>query len=132
MFNISIHRTLFKICLQKQKEEEQNRNFCFVFSTLLKVSGAFRVDLALEKLRTVACKLFALVCFVFLGAAPTLCTGGYSKPAPFPTINPTTALFNSCPLRWILNMNCSLTQTGGSGGMLPIFEWHCSYQNSWR
>ena len=34
---------------KKKKEDEQNRNFhvCF-FSTLLNVSGVFRVDLAIE------------------------------------------------------------------------------------
>ena len=34
---------------KKKKEDEQNRNFsCLVFSNLLKVSGVFRIDLAIE------------------------------------------------------------------------------------
>ena len=45
-------------------------SFCvWLFSTLLKVSETFRVDLALELLRDVVCKFFALLCFIFWGAA---------------------------------------------------------------
>ena len=44
--------------------------FAFGFSALLKVSGTCRVDLAIEKPREVVCRRFALLCFVFLGAAP--------------------------------------------------------------
>ena len=34
---------------KRKKEDEQNRNFLvWVFSTLLNVSGVFRVDLAIE------------------------------------------------------------------------------------
>ena len=33
---------------KKKKEDEQNRIFQVVFSTLLNVSGVFRVDLAIE------------------------------------------------------------------------------------
>ena len=33
---------------KKKKEDEQNRNLKFGFSTLLKVSGTFTVDLALK------------------------------------------------------------------------------------
>ena len=34
---------------KKKKEDEQNRNFhVLVFSTLLKVRGVFRIDLAIE------------------------------------------------------------------------------------
>ena len=44
--------------------------FSLVFSTLLKVRGTFRVGLALEYQREVVCKLFELLCFVFLGVAP--------------------------------------------------------------
>ena len=35
---------------------------CLVFSTLLRVNETYKVD--------VVCKLFALLCFIFLGAAP--------------------------------------------------------------
>ena len=44
--------------------------FVFGFWALLKVSGTYRVDLAIEQLREVVCRHFALLCFVFLGAAP--------------------------------------------------------------
>ena len=35
-----------------------------------KVSGTYRVDLALKRLRDVVCKHFELLCLVFHGAAP--------------------------------------------------------------
>ena len=38
------------------------------FLTLLNVTGTFGIDLALEKLSKVICKLFELPCFIFLGA----------------------------------------------------------------
>ena len=42
-----------------------------VFLTLLKVSGTDRVDLATRQQRDLVCsKLFELLCFVFLRAAP--------------------------------------------------------------
>ena len=41
-----------------------------VFSTFLKVSGTFGVDLELEWQREVVCKLFEPLCFAFLGAGP--------------------------------------------------------------
>ena len=43
-----------------------------VFSNLIEVSGNYTVDLAIELPRDVAytCNLFALVCFVYHGAAP--------------------------------------------------------------
>ena len=41
-----------------------------VFSALLKVSGTYRVDLAIEWPREVVYRHFAFLCFVFLGAAP--------------------------------------------------------------
>ena len=34
------------------------------------VSGTYRVDLAIEEQRDAVCKLFVLLCYVFLGAAP--------------------------------------------------------------
>lgn len=40
-----------------------------VFATLRAVSGTNRVALSLEYLRDVVRKLFAILCFVFLGAA---------------------------------------------------------------
>ena len=43
-----------------------------VFSTLRKVSGIYRVDLA-KKSTHVICKLFAFNCFTFYGAAPIPC-----------------------------------------------------------
>ena len=51
-----------------------------VFSTLLKVSETFTVDLALELQREVVCALFGLLYFVFLIAAPipyVQCIGGH-------------------------------------------------------
>ena len=54
-----------------------------VFSTLIKVSGTNRVDLALEYQREVVCKLFELLCFIFGGSCCyTLCTGGHFEPVP--------------------------------------------------
>ena len=53
-----------------KKEDEQSWNYCLVFSTLLKVSGSFVVDLLIEYQRDIVYKLLALLCFVFLGAAP--------------------------------------------------------------
>ena len=38
---------------RKKKEDENNRNICLVFSNLLKVSGIFVVDIALESSSTV-------------------------------------------------------------------------------
>ena len=50
---------------RKKKEDERTENFlCLVFSNLLNVSGTYGVNLALD----VVCKLFALLCFFFLGA----------------------------------------------------------------
>ena len=60
---------------KKKKEEEEERrwtksNFSsLVFSTLLNVSGVFRVDLAIEWQSDVVCRIFSLLCFVFLGVA---------------------------------------------------------------
>ena len=59
MFNICIHNIVFEICLMKQKERKKEKRkerkkmdkieiFMFGFSTLLKVSGTYRIDLALE------------------------------------------------------------------------------------
>ena len=44
-----VHFCAFELCLWKNKEEEQNRNVQnLVFPNLLKVSGTFGVDIALE------------------------------------------------------------------------------------
>ena len=48
---------------EKKKEDEKNRNFHVRFS---------RVDLATDLQRDEDCKFFPLLCFVFLGTAPTL------------------------------------------------------------
>ena len=64
--------------MEEEEEERKKMNkigalqvwFFWVFSTLLKVRGTFRVGLALEYQREVVCKLFELLCFVFLGVAP--------------------------------------------------------------
>ena len=75
---------------KKQKEERKKEErrltkskfWSLVFSTLLKVSSTFRVDLALEYQRDVACKLFALLCWFLFGNCPyTICTGGHFQPA---------------------------------------------------
>ena len=62
---------------KKKEEEEEGRKkmnkieiFVFGFSILWKVSGTHTVDLALEKQWEVVCKLFELLYFIFLGAAP--------------------------------------------------------------
>ena len=74
MYNICIHSIVFQLCLMKRKERRWTKlKFLrLVFLTLLKVSGTYKVDLTLEQLRDVVYKLFALLCFVFLGAAPIL------------------------------------------------------------
>ena len=63
-------------------EEERKRGrkrmskieiFMFGFSTLLRVSATFRVDLALEWLWDIVCKLFNLLCFVFWKLPPIPC-----------------------------------------------------------
>ena len=52
---ISAFTVLFELYLakkkkrkKKKKEDEHIRNFVFGFSTLLRVSGSYRVDLALQ------------------------------------------------------------------------------------
>ena len=80
MYNIRTRRIVFELCLSEKKKErtkknnkEDEQNWLFprlVFSALLKVSGTYRVDLAIEWPREVVCRLFALLCFFFLGAAP--------------------------------------------------------------
>ena len=59
---------------RRKKERKMNKiemfMFCMAFSNLLKVSGVFRVDLAIEYQRDVVCRLFSSLCFVFLRAAP--------------------------------------------------------------
>ena len=47
-----------------------------VFSNAIKVSGSSTADSAIEKPRDVVYKHFALLCFVFHGAAP----GPYAAP----------------------------------------------------
>ena len=52
--NTCTHRIVFELCLIKEEEEERRKKMnkskfsCLVFSTLLNVSGVFRVDLAIE------------------------------------------------------------------------------------
>ena len=78
MFNIRIHCILFTLCLQKKEEEEEERKMnkpkfsCWVFSTLLKVSGTFKSRFSIRIAKGYCLYAFALVCFVFLGAAPIL------------------------------------------------------------
>ena len=80
------------LSIEKEKKKNKERKMMIklkysylVFLTLLKVSGTDRVDLATRQQRDLVCsKLFELLCFVFLGAAPIpLCTGGHFEPAPF-------------------------------------------------
>ena len=54
-------------CKRRRTKSKFSRS---AFSTLIKVSGTFGVDLALQQQREVVCKLFELLCFVFLEAAP--------------------------------------------------------------
>ena len=68
MFNFIIHGIIFQLRLMNKKKERRWRKskfLCLVFSTLLKLSGTFGVDLALELLKKEGCKLFALLCFFF-------------------------------------------------------------------
>ena len=44
--------------------------FIFGFSTLLKVSRTYTMDIAIEQQRDVVCELFSVLWFIFLGAAP--------------------------------------------------------------
>ena len=57
---------------KKNRNQKKNKigNSCLVSSTLINVSGTYRVDLAIEEQRDIVCKYLALFCFVFLGAAP--------------------------------------------------------------
>ena len=56
---------------ERKEEDKRNRNFvCLVFSTLLKISRTYTVGSRVEQQRDAVCKLFELLCFVFLGAAP--------------------------------------------------------------
>ena len=56
---------------ERKKMACKSKNFMFGFLDLVKVSGTYRVDLALEQRRDLVCKLFSLLCFVFfLGTAP--------------------------------------------------------------
>ena len=51
MFKICKDRILFELCpwkKERKKKDEQNRNFHIWFFNLLKVSGKFEVDIALE------------------------------------------------------------------------------------
>ena len=51
---------------RKNKEEDEKIEISrLAFSTLLKLSETFRIDLTLEKQRDIGCKLVALLCFVF-------------------------------------------------------------------
>ena len=56
--------------MKEERRRTKSKFSCLVFSTLLNVSGVFRVDLAIEEQSDVVCKLFSLLCFVFLGVAP--------------------------------------------------------------
>ena len=99
MFNIRIHSIVFQLCLMKQKERERRwtklKFLCLVFSTLLNDSRTFRVDLALEQLRDVVCKLFALLCFVFLWAAPIPYVQAAILNLPDPQLRSTTVLLDN-------------------------------------
>ena len=56
---------------KKKEEEEDEQNWSFyvlVLLTLLKVSGTYRVDLAIEQ--QIVCKLFELLCFIFWEFVP--------------------------------------------------------------
>ena len=55
---------------KKERRLERLKISRLVFSTLIKVSGIYRVDLAIESPKEVVYKLFVFVCFVFYGAAP--------------------------------------------------------------
>ena len=73
MFNICIHHILFELCLAKKKEKEKMNKietFMFGFLDLVKGCRTYKVNLALEQLWDVVHKVFALLCFIFLGAAP--------------------------------------------------------------
>ena len=67
----------------ERKKMNKIEVFVFGFLTLLKVSETYQADLAIEWLRDAVCKLFALFCFVFLGASPiqlfTRLCFGFSK-----------------------------------------------------
>ena len=59
--------------MTKKKEETKIYKieiFMFAFLHFVKVSGTYRVGLAIEKQRDAVCKLFAFLCFVLLGTAP--------------------------------------------------------------
>ena len=61
MFKICKDHILFELFLWRKKRKRKNKIeiLCLVLFNLLKVSGTFRVDLALEQQREVSCKLLS-------------------------------------------------------------------------
>ena len=59
-----------KCVVGKKKEEQDQQNLMFVFSTLRKAVRICEVDFAIESQRGVVCKPFAFLCFGFHGATP--------------------------------------------------------------
>ena len=55
---------------KKERRPTKSKFLCLVISTLLKVSGTNRIDLALEQQREVVRKLLNCSAAFFLGAAP--------------------------------------------------------------
>ena len=72
MCNIPIHTTVFELSLTEKDRKKMNKIEHVDFSRLIKVSGTYTKDLAIEQPRDVVYKHFAFICFVFHGAAPIL------------------------------------------------------------
>ena len=78
MHNTITHCIVLELCVTKRKVRKKQRKkinkikiFMFGFFNLIKISVTYiySVDLALEQQKIVVCMLFALLCFIFLGAA---------------------------------------------------------------
>ena len=73
MCNISTHHIAFELCVMEKKEDmDKIEFFMLVYLNLIKVIRTNRVDLAIEQQGKVVCKLFVLLCFLFLGAASVI------------------------------------------------------------
>ena len=60
----------FKLCMTKEKEDEQIEIFMFCFLKLEKVSVFYKVGLAIEQQRDAVCKLLAFFSSGFHVAPP--------------------------------------------------------------
>ena len=85
-----IHHIIFKLCWLKKKERKNKKRwriweiFTLFFSSLIMVSGPYRVHLAIDKGYRLL--VFAFTCFVFYRAARILYVQGTIWTCPIPNI----------------------------------------------